>query len=165
MLLIFCRKGKQPFYMLVLGAVFMLSSCASHKARVRQEKVKKVIETARSYMGTPYLYGGTTRSGMDCSALTMHAFRSVDVALPRSAEEQSKVGTNVKLRDIQPGDLVFFATGRSRRKITHVGLVTDRRSRENVKFIHASTTLGVVETNIYTDYYFKRFRMARRVID
>ncbi|MCX7638658.1 MAG: C40 family peptidase, partial [Cyclobacteriaceae bacterium] len=70
-----------------------------------------------------------------------------------------------KLEEIKPGDLVFFATGKSRRKVTHVGLVTEKRSRDNIKFIHASTTLGVVETNIYSDYYIQRFRFARRVID
>jgi len=64
-----------------------------------------------------------------------------------------------------PGDLVFFATGKKKREITHVGLVTEVKGKENVKFIHASTSVGVVETNLYTDYYLKRFRLARRIID
>jgi cell wall-associated NlpC family hydrolase len=68
------------------------------------------------------------------------------------------------MKDLQPGDLVFFATGKKRRKITHVGLVTEVKGEGNVKFIHASSSLGVVETNIYADYYQKRFRGARRVI-
>jgi probable lipoprotein NlpC len=61
--------------------------------------------------------------------------------------------------------LVFFATGKKRRLVTHVGLVTDVKSKDNVKFIHASSSLGVVETNIFSEYYQKRFRGARRVID
>ncbi len=63
------------------------------------------------------------------------------------------------------GDLVFFATGKKKREITHVGIVTEVKARDNVKFIHASTSLGVVETNLYSDYYEKRFRTARRIID
>jgi cell wall-associated NlpC family hydrolase len=89
----------------------------------------------------------------------------VRIDLPRTSEDQSKVGKSVKLKEIEPGDLVFFATGKRKRKITHVGLVTERRSGRDVKFIHASSSLGVVEANIFADYYRKRFREARRVID
>jgi probable lipoprotein NlpC len=164
-MLFFCRKGKQPFQLLFLLAILFFTSCASHKARVRDEKVDKVIQTARSYTGTPYRYGGTTRAGMDCSALTIHSFRSIEVELPRSAEGQSKVGKEVKLEELKPGDLVFFATGKKKKQITHVGIVTDKRSRNDIRFIHASTSLGVIEDNIYSAYYEKRFRRARRVID
>ncbi|MCK6616360.1 MAG: C40 family peptidase [Cyclobacteriaceae bacterium] len=162
-MLFFNLKGKQPFYFLIIWV--FLASCASHKARVKEEKVEKVIIAARSYVGTPYKYGGTTRSGMDCSGLLLNAFRAINMELPRTSQAQSKVGKEVKLKEVEPGDLVFFATGKKRREITHVGLVTDKKSKDNVKFIHASTTLGVVETNIYSEYYIKRFRLARRVIE
>ncbi|MEO5979501.1 MAG: C40 family peptidase [Chryseolinea sp.] len=142
-----------------------------HVAEVEREKddpdnkVNKVIFTARTYIGTPYKYGGTTRSGMDCSGLLLNSFKAVEFNLPRSSAAQSHVGKEIKrMNDLEPGDLVFFATGKKKDEITHVGLVTDVKAKDNIKFIHSSSSLGVVETNLYAEYYQKRYRGARRVI-
>jgi cell wall-associated NlpC family hydrolase len=135
------------------------------EASVSEKKADKVISTARTFIGTPYKYGGTTRSGMDCSALLINSFSAVKLNLPRSSEAQSKVGTEVSMNELKPGDLVFFATSNKKKQITHVGLITDVKSKDNVKFIHASSSLGVVETNLFAEYYQKRFRVARRVIE
>ena len=155
------------FYRLVLFIfiLILISGCASRKARIRDRQVGEVIKAARTFTGTPYKWGGTTRSGMDCSGLTGNAFLAINLTLPRSADAQAVVGEKVKMKDVRPGDLVFFATGKKRRDITHVGIVTEVKGKDNVKFIHASTTLGVVETNLYSEYYEKRFRIARRIID
>lgn len=157
------QNSKIFFQFLILLLIF--SSCASSKKLAeRQRKVNNVIITARTYLGTPYKWGGVNTSGMDCSGLLCSSFQSVGYNLPRMSEDQKKVGKKVKsIEDLKEGDLVFFATGKRKRKVTHVGLVTEVKNRKEIYFIHSSSSRGVVESNIYSDYYYKRFRLARRI--
>ena len=146
----------------LVSLALVLSSCAGKKSK--RARLETLISTARSYTGTPYKWGGTTRAGMDCSGLLVNSFKAIKYDLPRTSAEQSKTGNRVAKDEIKPGDLLFFATGKKKRKINHVGLVTEVRSRKDIKFIHASTSMGVVESNLQAEYYAKRFRQARRVL-
>lgn len=156
------RKHK-IYYLFIILIVFSTSCASSKKMAIRQEKVDRLIATARSYEGTPYKWGGMNRTGLDCSGLLYCSFSVINYQLPRTSEAQKKLGTKVKIHNLQPGDLLFFATGKRKRKVTHVGLVTEVRSEDNILFIHSSTSRGVVESNLFNNYYIKRFRQARRL--
>lgn len=128
-----------------------------------KKEIESVVKTAKSYLGTPYKYGGTTRLGMDCSGLMHTSFKAINKSVPRRAQDQSTMGKEVKMKEIEVGDWVFFTDTRLGKGITHVGIVTEIKDiRSQIKFIHSSTKLGVVENNLYSDYYFKTFVKAVR---
>jgi len=159
------RIIRNQFQAIVLLSMFvaLISSCASSKRVTREQKVNTVITRARSYAGTPYKYGGTTTLGMDCSGLLMRSFESIDIYIPRTSKEQSKLGKKVTMGELKEGDLVFFKTLKRKGRVTHAGLVTDARKKDQIMFIHASSSKGVIEVNLMSDYYQKAFTKARRL--
>lgn len=112
-----------------------------------------------SFLGTPYVWGGRTRRGTDCSGFTQSVFAELGVYLPRNSRKQWKVGRSVKYSQLRKGDLVFFRTIGNR--ISHVGIFTKSSKHE---FVHASSSRGVVRSNLESKYYKKRYAGARRVI-
>lgn len=154
------KNGAGFLYFFIL--VLFFSSCASSK-RHREERVDTVITKARSYIGTPYKWGGTTTLGMDCSGLLMRSFESVDMYIPRTSKEQSKLGRKVTFNELEKGDLVFFKTMKKKGRVTHAGIVTDARRKDQVMFIHASSSRGVIEVSLMSEYYRNAFTKARRL--
>ncbi len=140
-----------------------LSSCISQKKLSKSTRVNSVIGKARTYIGTPYKWGGNDKKGIDCSGLLVRSFESVGMKLPRTTSQQIDLGKKVSLKKSREGDLVFFAFGKSKRKVTHVGLVSNVENNSDIKFIHASSSKGVVETQLIRDYYLKRIRKVKRV--
>jgi probable lipoprotein NlpC len=123
----------------------------------------KIVDYAMRFKGVKYKYGGSTRKGMDCSGLVVTTFNHFDIALPRTSKAQSLTGKWIDLKTVKPGDLMFFATKKNSRKITHVGIVTNTKS-EHVEFIHASTSEGVTISNLGQRYWYFAFVQARRII-
>ena len=140
-----------------------LSSCISQKKLSKSTRVNSVIGKARTYIGTPYKWGGNDKKGIDCSGLLVRSFESVGMKLPRTTSQQIDLGKKVSLKKSKEGDLVFFAFGKSKREVTHVGIVSNVEDNSNIKFIHASSSKGVVETQLIRDYYLKRIRKIKRV--
>jgi len=86
-----------------------------------QELRANLVETAENYLGVPYLWGGASDAGFDCSGLTMAVYQLNGLRLPRSSRDQFAKGVPVALEDARKGDLLFFATGRGR-AVSHVGI-------------------------------------------
>jgi murein DD-endopeptidase / murein LD-carboxypeptidase len=121
-----------------------------------------VIKEAKNYLGVRYRSGGTTRAGMDCSGLVSTVFKQFDFTLPRSSKDMAKIGVTIKKNNIAPGDLVFFKTN-GRSVINHVGIVVDVNGDE-FKFIHSSTSRGVIISSNTEPYYKKSYVQANRVL-
>lgn len=149
-------------FLLLIAGLFFASGCKSKKVS-KESPAFTVIETAKTYRGTPYRYGGTTRAGMDCSALVFHSYYAVGINLPRMSADQSKVGQKVNLNQVKPGDLLFFATGKKKNQVTHSGIVTEV-AKDDVRFIHASTSLGVSEDFLSNRYWNGAFLFAKRIL-
>ncbi len=121
----------------------------------------RAVELARSLLETPYRYGGSDPVGFDCSGLVSFVLRDVGVDLPRTAEAQSRAGRWVAPDELRPGDLVFFG---DRDKPHHVGVVVSEAG-DSLRMIHASTSQGVVETDVLrSEYWLERFQYGRRVL-
>lgn len=119
-----------------------------------------IIILAEQNLGVPYVYGGSSPSGFDCSGLVYYVFKNLGYSLPRTARAQYYAGTPIAKSDIQPGDLVFFQNT-SGNGISHVGIYTG-----NGQFIHAPSTGKVVSyanlnSSYYTSHYFGACRLSK----
>jgi len=110
----------------------------------------KMFEFIDDWYGTPYRLGGTTKNGVDCSAFSQFLFAAVyGFSIPRTAREQYNLTTRISRTELKEGDLIFFNT---RGGVSHVGVYL-----QNNKFVHASTSGGVMISDIFDEYWARKF--------
>lgn len=114
-----------------------------------------MMDEIESWIGTPYVYGGTTKAGVDCSGFTQAVYMASGIEIPRTASQQATASAEVNPGNLQFGDLLFFNTSGS--GISHCGIFVG-----NGFFVHASSSRGVVRETIAKPYYATRLVQAGR---
>ncbi len=127
------------------------SSSSPHPPSLGQQ----IVLTAEQYLGDPYVWGGTSPSGFDCSGFVQYVFAKFDINLPRTAAEQAQMGVYVPKSQLRPGDLVFFDTSGG---ISHVGIYVGQG-----KFIDAASTKVEIDLLDNPYYWANNYVTARRV--
>jgi probable lipoprotein NlpC len=168
---------KIVFYIIgFIALIVLLPSCRSSRSgsgsgssiskktkSAREEKASIILQTARSYTGTPWKLGGESKSGIDCSGLVLLSFGKAGIQMPRRSVEQSRLGKEVSEPELLPGDLLFFAFNKpNNREINHVGIVT-RKDGANTYFIHTSRSKGVMESCLCEKYFREGFVKAKNI--
>ncbi|MBW8244452.1 C40 family peptidase [Muricauda oceani] len=129
----------------------------------KNDKADAIVSTAMTYSGTRYKYGGTTKKGMDCSGLVYVSLKENDILFPRTSYQMALEGQKIRVGDIEKGDLLFFQTSKTGRRINHVGLVVDVNGRD-IKFIHSTTSRGVLVSSLREGYWNSAFVKAMRIL-
>ena len=168
-------KQSFSYIIVLLGLMFCLSSChtsaprldykALAQASVRLGMDIELTDNHKSYVnaaewiGTPYRAGGDSRHGTDCSGLVSQLYKKTyRMRLSRSTDGQLKESNKITRRNLREGDLVFFTSRSSRKKVAHVGIYL-----KDGKFIHASTSQGVIVSSLKEKYYTQHWLCGGRV--
>ncbi|WP_236588153.1 C40 family peptidase [Tumebacillus amylolyticus] len=117
----------------------------------------KIVEGAKQFIGVPYVWGGTTPKGFDCSGLVTYVFNQNHVSVTRTSKQMFQSGQAVSTNALQPGDLVFFNT--SGAGVSHVGI-----SLGGTQFISATSSSGVKIDSLNSGYWGARYLGAKRVL-
>lgn len=143
---------------LICACCLIVAGCSSSRSLSSKapSHVKSALDEAEDLLGTNYCARGTTPDCFDCSGFTSWCFLKAGIQLPRTSSDQYTVGKAVQRTALEPGDLVFFRTSGS--GISHVGIAVDRQ-----RFIHASTSSGVMISSFDDSYWRPRYVGARRI--
>jgi len=107
-----------------------------------------IVQKGKRFLGLPYLWGGMSSYGYDCSGFAYNMHRSVGIEIPRDASDQARAGQLVEKQDLLPGDLLFFAFGEGKGRVHHVGIYMG-----NQEMIHSPDSRGAIEIVKLDDRY------------
>ena len=139
------------------------SDASSTKTKKSPLKAEKVIDYAEKFLGVKYKMAGTTPAGFDCSGYCQFVYNEFGISLPRTSDQQAKIGKTIPTNQAQKGDLIFFrGSDKSKPAVGHVGIVVSSPG-ERVKFIHASTSKGVIHDFLDVKYFSDRFVTIKRI--
>ena len=141
------------------------SSAISSKVidAIIEQKSDAIIKYAKQFMGVPYVWGGMSPSGFDCSGFINYVFRGFGFRLTRTSYGLAELGTTVTLKNLQPGDLMFFKGRNLNSKVVgHVALVVDTTDGI-IQFIHAARTGIRIDTFNNHSYYVPRYIKSKRL--
>lgn len=157
------RQAKSGVYRLTLVARDRAGNVSRHVRRIRVVVVKtsragRIVKTALRLRGTPYVWGGMSRRGVDCSGLVGYAYRANGIRLPRTSRDMVRTGRRASRSKLRPADILLFNT--SGGGISHAALYLGRG-----RFVHASSSKGrVVVASLRSGYYRSRLVAVRRVV-
>lgn len=168
-------KVNFKLFFILAGLAAILSSCRTSAPRldyqalaraslllgvdINLEDNHKLYLEAADWIGTPYRGGGDSKRGTDCSGMVYQIYRKVyRTQVPRNSEELKDKSNKIAKRNLKEGDLVFFSSNRSRKRVAHVGIYL-----KNGKFIHSSTSWGVIVSRLGEDYYSKHWICGGRI--
>lgn len=150
------------FYFNLFVICIGLAACGSRNISYADQQsssvmLNKIEAQYKTWRNTPYRYGGNSKKGIDCSSLVMNFYsQKFSKSIPRMTVEQAKIGE--KVTQLKAGDLVFFKTGRGNSGL-HVGIYY-----KNGFFLHASTSKGVIYSNLKEEYWKSKYWKAMRIV-
>ncbi len=161
----------QKYLLLIIISVGLFSSCGNSKSKKihnNDSKVEiqrdKVVNYAKKQLGVKYVYGGMSPKGFDCSGFTKYVYSKFGYSVPRVSRDYANTGSKISVKNTKRGDVLLFTGSNKRKRVTgHLGIVVSNNNGA-IKFIHASSSRGIVISDIKITYYKDRILGARRII-
>ncbi len=165
------KIANKVFISSIIIAVLFIGACSNSKSKSikhsdSKESIQrdKIVNYAKKQLGIKYVYGGMSRKGFDCSGFTKFVFSKFGYNVPRVSRDYAKTGAKISVKNTKPGDILLFTGSNKRKRVTgHLGIVVSNKNGV-IKFIHASSSRGIVISDLKIKYYQDRILGARKII-